>query len=1253
MRRANLRVLAFLIALGASTASAQQLMNVPVRINMGGAETVDSFGRIWLGDGPGPGDPLGIRPDDAGGAESAENWSAAAFQSDSLDALGFDSTHPGDSYIFNTIRWDVGNAAPDFLIEIPVPESSYTVNLYFNEGCCPDRHFKIEIQGTIVDDDVSYLDYDVANPALGRAGVLSFVDQVVGPDKLLKIVLLPCNVVDCPGVLDTNAIVDAVEVISGPRCDHLGLDFNCLYRGDTGDAIATWNTLAGADAFRLLKNGAPLGGDLPGSANSFTDPNPGSGGPYATYQLQALDGGDVFSSCTCSILTIVCPSALACSADASGTVSLAWTGGSGSSITSYEIRRNGTLLTSLPGTATTYEDAPADERNFTYTVTPVTNPTSLCSVLSCDVVVETNLFDVPLRINMGGRETVDSRGRLWLGDGPGAGDPLGIRPDDSSGTNWIESWCAPVGPTLRDLGFDPTDANDRYILSTIRWDNGPLLNPGDASVFYMELPIPNGNEYFVNLYFNECCCPNRHFRIELQGEIVDPDVSQADYATPAGNGKVGRLSFGDVLVDTEVLRIGLLPCDPADCPGVGDDNAIINAIEVVKNPCSEVGFRQCPQNLGCTFSPLGRRTTGFWDRALCFTPSGYEVYRNGDLVNSLPGDAAGFTDVLPVGTRIGYYEVKTLVAVGEAACPVMTCSVQNTAVPFSIPLRLNMGGRFLTDSRGNKWIGDLPGAGDALEIRTDDAGGTNTIENWCSRDSVNESDSMRSLGLDPTNPNDQGIFNTIRWDVGADGLDFRLEIPVPNGDYVLNLYFTECCCFGRHFQLEVEGDLYDDDIHAGDYSSVQRLGRTGRLSFDGVQVSDNALSIGILPCPICDPTPFALDTNAIIDAIELLPSGTINKTCPRDLGCTLDAGVVTGNWIGSENVSVSGYEVYRNGVKIQDLPGSAVSFTDDPAPCERVLSYEVAPLVTEHCVGMRMRCTLFQPDCSWTAPIRINMGGAATVDSHNNLWLGDGPGGGDPLEIRSDDLGGGNWIEYWTLGLMDEASFTALGFDSTHPGDQYIFNTIRWDDGSDASNFALEFPIADGEYDVNLYFNEAGSPERHFQVEIEGVVVNDDVSYLDYDPAAPAFGKLGRLRFEKIVVADGVLNINLPPCLTCPGVMDINAIVDAIEITGGGVAPGPVFHRGDADQNGVLQLTDAIQVLGYLFLGTATRVPDCPDAADADDNGVIQLTDAVRILGYLFLGLGPPATPGPPPEACGVDPTTDDLLDPCNNFTGC
>jgi len=87
---------------------------------------------------------------------------------------------------------------------------------------------------------------------------------------------------------------------------------------------------------------------------------------------------------------------------------------------------------------------------------------------------------------------------------------------------------------------------------------------------------------------------------------------------------------------------------------------------------------------------------------------------------------------------------------------------------------------------------------------------------------------------------------------------------------------------------------------------------------------------------------------------------------------------------------------------------------------------------------------------------------------------------------------------------------------------------------------------------------------------------------------------------------------------------------------------GGYFVRGDADQNGSIEITDAIFTLGYLFLGTED--PYCLDALDTDDNGQILLNDAVAGLNFLFSGSF--KMPAPFPDE-GVDPTADDLT--CDN----
>ncbi|MGH2625483.1 MAG: hypothetical protein ACRDHY_02390, partial [Anaerolineales bacterium] len=83
---------------------------------------------------------------------------------------------------------------------------------------------------------------------------------------------------------------------------------------------------------------------------------------------------------------------------------------------------------------------------------------------------------------------------------------------------------------------------------------------------------------------------------------------------------------------------------------------------------------------------------------------------------------------------------------------------------------------------------------------------------------------------------------------------------------------------------------------------------------------------------------------------------------------------------------------------------------------------------------------------------------------------------------------------------------------------------------------------------------------------------------------------------------------------------------------------GPDFRRGDCDGSGVLDITDPVTALEFLFLGRAA--PACADACDGDDSGALDITDAVAVLTYLFLGGEPPPPPFP---LAGADPTPDVL----------
>jgi len=99
-------------------------------------------------------------------------------------------------------------------------------------------------------------------------------------------------------------------------------------------------------------------------------------------------------------------------------------------------------------------------------------------------------------------------------------------------------------------------------------------------------------------------------------------------------------------------------------------------------------------------------------------------------------------------------------------------------------------------------------------------------------------------------------------------------------------------------------------------------------------------------------------------------------------------------------------------------------------------------------------------------------------------------------------------------------------------------------------------------------------------------------------------------------------------------------------------APGGRVRPGDGNQDGALDLSDAIWLLGHLFLGTAPKLPCEGGTAskpgpgellllDVNGDEAIDLSDPIRVLSFLFLG-----GPAPPlgkecvrivgcPETCG------------------
>jgi ELWxxDGT repeat protein len=78
------------------------------------------------------------------------------------------------------------------------------------------------------------------------------------------------------------------------------------------------------------------------------------------------------------------------------------------------------------------------------------------------------------------------------------------------------------------------------------------------------------------------------------------------------------------------------------------------------------------------------------------------------------------------------------------------------------------------------------------------------------------------------------------------------------------------------------------------------------------------------------------------------------------------------------------------------------------------------------------------------------------------------------------------------------------------------------------------------------------------------------------------------------------------------------------------------FHRADPNHDARTDLSDALSIFGYLFLGDAA--PSCRESADVNNDGAIDISDGIGVLNWLFLGGEAPAPPGPAGGPCGEDP---------------
>ncbi len=206
-----------------------------------------------------------------------------------------------------------------------------------------------------------------------------------------------------------------------------------------------------------------------------------------------------------------------------------------------------------------------------------------------------------------------------------------------------------------------------------------------------------------------------------------------------------------------------------------------------------------------------------------------------------------------------------------------------------------------------------------------------------------------------------------------------------------------------------------------------------------------------------------------------------------------------------------------------------------------------------------------------------------------------------------------------------------------------------------------------GDVDLEAYtveiVLESSQPVRGFQFDVTGFTIAGISGGLSEEAGFDIFFSENRvlgfsMQGDSVPHTDGTLLV-----ITVGEILSDEACLDNVILAGpGGTALDVLdaecaslqvqadetsFIRGDANDDSMVNLTDAIFILSHLFMGG--EGPSCLAAADSTGNRSLDLSDSVFLLNFLFNGGDAPPAPFP---ACGPYEARDDDL-PCESAGNC
>ncbi|MGQ9589143.1 MAG: hypothetical protein ACUVYA_02485 [Planctomycetota bacterium] len=356
---------------------------------------------------------------------------------------------------------------------------------------------------------------------------------------------------------------------------------------------------------------------------------------------------------------------------------------------------------------------------------------------------------------------------------------------------------------------------------------------------------------------------------------------------------------------------------------------------------------------------------------------------------------------------------------------------------------------------------------------------------------------------------------------------------------------------------------------------------------------------------------------------------------PYDLVCRRKVGGVELTWANAG--PYDGIAILRNGSEIASLEGSATAYLDEDPPAGEV-AYQVLAVSGTAREGPSCSISVFIVPAG--TRVAIDFGETNVEEGLANTQAGDGTDGENEYVVCGPEGGErparSNWADADpTPDFPDTIFYFSVTDEAVKSQPSFRLRVTVYDDPLRAgAGLYLQYTNQDaaGPGDIpNTFYPLQDPPVRTLggtDAWVELTWDIEDAGFRNFQQGTSDF-RLG--------VTDGG-----------------RVCIDKVELfypSGEIVPEKPTFHRGDANADGGLDLSDGVFVLNYLFLGGPT--PGCLEAANANDDGGLDLSDGVFILNYLFLGGPAPPAPGPVGEPCGPDPEGSPSDLGCETYAPC